>query len=151
MYEISLMSQSDLKEAYEIEKTTNPTPWSKENFFSSFEVGHKSLACKYNKRIVGFIIFSHIKKESHLLSIAVEKDHQRSGAGSILLKTMINQSKVLGAKKIYLEVRSKNKVAINFVIKGNQTDGSKFIKDAIRTNYYSGDSPDDAVLMSLDI
>ena len=44
MYEISLMSQSDLKEAYEIEKTTNPTPWSKENFFSSFEVGHKSLA-----------------------------------------------------------------------------------------------------------
>ena len=32
MYEISLMSQSDLKEAYEIEKTTNPTPWSKENF-----------------------------------------------------------------------------------------------------------------------
>ena len=27
----------------------------------------------------------------------------------------------------------------------------KFIKDAIRTNYYSGDSPDDAVLMSLDI
>ena len=51
MYEISLMSQSDLKEAYEIEKTTNPTPWSKENFFSSFEVGHKSLVCKYNKRI----------------------------------------------------------------------------------------------------
>ena len=50
MYEISLMSQSDLEEAYEIEKTTNPTPWSKENFFSSFEVGHKSLACKYNKR-----------------------------------------------------------------------------------------------------
>jgi len=145
MYEISLMSQSDLKEAYEIEKTTNPTPWSKENFFSSFEVGHKSLACKYNKRIVGFIIFSHIKKESHLLSIAVEKDHQRSGAGSILLKTMINQSKVLGAKKIYLEVRSKNKVAINFYSK------FKFIKDAIRTNYYSGDCPDDAVLMSLDI
>ena len=29
--------------------------------------------------------------------------------------------------------------------------GNKFIKDAIRTNYYSGDSPDDAVLMSLDI
>ena len=58
---------------------------------------------------------------------------------------MINQSKVLGAKKIYLEVRSKNKVAINFYIK------FKFIKDAIRTNYYSGDSPDDAVLMSLDI
>ena len=44
MYKVSLMDHSDLKEAYEIEKHTNPSPWSKENFFSSYEVGHKSLS-----------------------------------------------------------------------------------------------------------
>ena len=39
MYKVSLMDHSDLKEAYEIEKQTNPSPWSEENFISSYEVG----------------------------------------------------------------------------------------------------------------
>ena len=95
MYKISLMDQSDLEAAYEIEKKTNLSPWSKENFFSSFEVGHRSLVCKLENIIIGFVIFSNFKKESHLLSIAVDKDLQRKGAGSLLLKSMIRQSKAL--------------------------------------------------------
>ena len=47
MLKISLMDQSDLEIAYEIEKEANPTPWSKKNFFSSFEVGHNSIAVSY--------------------------------------------------------------------------------------------------------
>ena len=79
MYKVSLMDHSDLKEAYEIEKQTNPSPWSKENFFSSYEVGHKSLVCRIDNIIVGFIIFSVIKKEIHLLNIAVHIEHQKKG------------------------------------------------------------------------
>jgi ribosomal-protein-alanine N-acetyltransferase len=86
-----------------------------------------------------------IKKESHLLNIAVLEDWQRRGSGQMLMDTFIKQSKVLGADKIYLEVRSKNLKAINFYKK------YKFVKDAIRSNYYTGNNPDDAVLMSLDI
>ena len=52
MYKVSLMSHSDFQEAYEIEKQTNLSPWSKENFFSSYEVGHKSLVCKINNKII---------------------------------------------------------------------------------------------------
>ena len=33
MLKISLMDQSDLEEAFKIEEQTNPSPWSKENFF----------------------------------------------------------------------------------------------------------------------
>ena len=40
MFKISLMDHSDLEEAYKIELETNPNPWSKDNFFSSLEVGH---------------------------------------------------------------------------------------------------------------
>ena len=145
MYKISLMDPSDLEAAYDIEKRTNPSPWSKENFFSSFEVGHKSLVCKLKKRIVGFVFYSNFKKESHLLSIAVDKDLQRKGAGSLLLKSMISQSKALGAKKILLEVRMKNKSAIAFY------NNFKFVEDAVRIGYYTGSDPDDALLMSLDI
>ena len=145
MFKISLMDLSDLDTAYEIEKRTNPSPWSRENFFSSFEVGHKSLVCKLDNIIIGFVIYSNYKKESHLLSIAVDKNLQRKGAGSLLLESMIRQSKALGAKKILLEVRMKNKGAIDFYKK------FKFVEDAVRADYYTGSNPDDALLMSLDI
>tara|TARA_Y100001958_G_C21040522_1_gene410297 strand:+ start:209 stop:628 length:420 start_codon:yes stop_codon:yes gene_type:complete len=139
------MDRIDLEDAYKIELETNPSPWSKDNFFSSFEVGHKSLVCKYNHVIIGFLIFSLIKKESHLLNIAVQKKWQKKGAGKILMDVFIKQSKAMGAKKAFLEVRSKNKIAINFYIKFN------FLKEAVRTNYYTGSDKDDAVLMSLDL
>lgn len=145
MYKVSLMDHSDLKEAYEIEKQTNPSPWSKENFFSSYEVGHKSLVCRIDNIIVGFIIFSVINKEIHLLNIAVHTEHQKKGIGSLLMETMLKQASVMGVLKVYLEVRSKNEKAILFYKKYN------FIKDAVRVNYYTGENSDDAVLMSLAI
>ena len=142
MFSIALMCQSDIEDAYKIEFQTNPTPWSKENFFSSFEVGHKSLVCKTKNEIIGFIIFSLIKKETHLLNIAVSQEWQKNGVGTLLMETMINQSKVMGAKKVFLEVRSKNNSAIIFYKKFN------FIQDAVRADYYTGKNPEDAVLMS---
>ena len=145
MFKISLMDHSDLEEAYKIELETNPNPWSKDNFFSSLEIGHNSIVCKYNKDIVGFLIFSRIEKQSHLLNIAVLKKWQKKGAGSILMDVFIKQSKALGAKIVFLEVRSKNINAINFYTKFN------FVKDAVRANYYTGIKSDDAVLMSLKI
>ena len=145
MYKVSLMDHSDWKEAYEIEKKTNPSPWSKENFFSSYEVGHKSLVCRIDNVIVGFIIFSVINKEIHLLNIAVHTEHQKKGIGSLLMETMLKQASVMGVLKVYLEVRSKNEKAILFYKKYN------FIKDAVRVNYYTGENSDDAVLMSLAI
>ena len=145
MFKISLMNHLDLEDAYNIELETNLSPWSKDNFFSSFEVGHKSLVCKYNDVIMGFLIFSLIKKESHLLNIAVLKEWQERGAGTILMDVFIKQSKAMGAKKAFLEVRSKNTTAINFYYKFN------FMKDAVRANYYTGSNIDDAVLMSLDL
>ena len=145
MYKVSLMDHSDLKEAYEIEKNTNLSPWSKENFFSSYEVGHKSLVCRIDNIIVGFIIFSVLNKEIHLLNIAVHTEHQRKGIGSLLMETMLKQASVMGVSKVYLEVRSKNEKAILFYKKYN------FIKDAVRVNYYTGKNSDDAVLMSLAI
>ena len=145
MYKVSFMDHSDLKEAYEIEKQTNPSPWSKENFFSSYEVGHKSLVCRIDNIIVGFIIFSVINKEIHLLNIAVHTEHQKKGIGSLLMETMLKQASVMGVSKVYLEVRSKNEKAILFYKKYN------FIKDAVRVNYYTGKNSDDAVLMSLAI
>lgn len=143
MYKISLLDINDLEEAYEIEVLTNPSPWSIDNFKSSFEVGHHGLVCKEDNKMLGFLIFSPIKPEAHLLSIAVIETQQYKGIGSLLLKSMIGQCKAMGINQVFLEVRASNEKAIGFYQKYG------FKKDAIRENYYSGDIPEDALLMSL--
>ena len=138
------MGIDHLEEAYKIECEVNPSPWKYETFLSSFEVGHKGLICKHNSEIIGFIIFSPISPEAHILSISVIKKIQSKGVGSLLLQSMLDQCKAMNYKKIFLEVRTSNLQAINFYQKFG------FIKDAIRDNYYTHNS-EDALLMSLSI
>ena len=138
------MGFSDLEEAYKIELDVNPSPWKYETFLSSFEVGHKGLICKKDNLMIGFIIFSPISPEAHILSISVRNEMQSKGIGTLLLKSMLDQCKVMNYKKIFLEVRVSNEKAINFYGKFG------FSKDAIRNNYYT-DNSEDALLMSLSI
>jgi ribosomal-protein-alanine N-acetyltransferase len=138
------MGLSDLDEAYKIEVDVNPSPWKYETFLSSFEVGHKGLICKNDNQMIGFIIFSPIIPEAHILSISVRNEMQSKGIGTLLLKSMLDQCKVMNYKKIFLEVRVSNEKAINFYEKFG------FSKDAIRNNYYT-DNSEDALLMSLSI
>jgi ribosomal-protein-alanine N-acetyltransferase len=138
------MGLSDLDEAYKIEVDVNPSPWKYETFLSSFEVGHKGLICKNDNQMIGFIIFSPIIPEAHILSISVRNEMQSKGIGTLLLKSMLDQCKVMNYKKIFLEVRVSNLKAINFYEKFG------FSKDAIRNNYYI-DNSEDALLMSLSI
>ena len=144
MYKVSLMRIDDLKEAYKIECEVNPSPWKYETFLSSFEVGHKGLICKHDGETIGFIIFSPINPEAHILSISVTKKIQSKGVGSLLLQSMLDQCAAMNYKKIFLEVRTSNLQAINFYQKFG------FSKDAIRDNYYT-DNSEDALLMSLSI
>ena len=138
------MGFSDLEEAYKIELDVNPSPWKYETFLSSFEVGHQGLICKKDNLMIGFIIFSPISSEAHILSISVRNEMQSKGIGTLLLKSMLDQCKVMNYKKIFLEVRVSNEKAINFYEKFG------FSKDAIRNNYYT-DNSEDALLMSLSI
>ena len=138
------MGLNDLEEAYKIELDVNPSPWKYETFLSSFEVGHKGLICKKDNLMIGFIIFSPISPEAHILSISVRNEMQSKGIGTMLLKSMLDQCKVMNYKKIFLEVRVSNEKAINFYEKFG------FSKDAIRNNYYT-DNSEDALLMSLSI
>jgi len=144
MYKISLMGLGDLDEAYKIECEVNPNPWKYETFLSSFEVGHKGLICRNDHQMIGFILFSPISPEAHVLSLAVKNESQSKGIGTLLVQSMLDQCKAMNYKKIYLEVRVSNIQAINFYEKFG------FNKDAIRENYYT-DNSEDALLMSLSI
>ena len=142
MFKVTALAEEHLQEAYEIEKQTNPTPWTYKNFKSAFEGGHFGVICLHKKEIAGFAIYSPIKPEAHLLNIAVAEKFQKQGAGALLLNSIIEQCKVMSISDIYLEVRISNINAIVFYEKFG------FKKDAIRENYYTGKKKEDALLMS---
>ena len=142
---ISLMNMEHLEAINQIDIRTNISPWSKDNLQSSLEVGHHGLVSTKDKTITGFIIFSPMPPECHILTIAIDTKFQRSGIGTLLLNKAIDQSKAMKIRKIFLEVRLSNETAINFY------KSFGFIKDAIRDKYYPGNPREDALLMSLSI
>jgi [ribosomal protein S18]-alanine N-acetyltransferase len=136
-------SSEDLPTILTIENLTNKIPWTKEQFLSSIEVGHYSVVIENKEGVVGFAIYSPIIPESHLLNIAIIPSSQGQGLGRQLLQKVIMQNKILGVKSITLEVRISNHSAITLY----KSEG--FTKDAIRPDYYSGDTREDALLMSI--
>ena len=141
---IRLSNSSDLKSLLVIENNTNPSPWTKKQMQSSFDVGHHSFLCEdNNENVIGFVIYIAVEQEAHLLNIAVDNNYQRKGIGSILINHLKKQVQAIGINLITLEVRVSNSNAISFYKKHN------FIEDAIRANYYSKPKPEDALLMSV--
>ena len=138
-------SLQDVVAIMEIENSTNQIPWTKNQFISSMEVGHYSMVLQQYQKVIGFAIYAPIIPESHLLNIAINPVYQGQGLGEKLLEKIIFQNKTIGVKVMTLEVRVSNKAAINLYEKRG------FTKDAIRPDYYSGTSKEDALLMSLQI
>jgi ribosomal-protein-alanine N-acetyltransferase len=107
----SYLDFNHLDSVLEIEKESNPYPWTARNFSDCIEKGYYSMVLEDNERLVGFAIMAISSEESHLLNIGVNKDFRGSGFGEQLLKKMIIAAEVMGSKKIILEVRVSNKIA----------------------------------------
>ena len=107
----SYLDFNHLDSVLEIERESNPYPWTARNFSDCIEKGYYSLVLEDNERFVGFAIMAISSEESHLLNIGVNKDFRGSGFGEKILKKMIIAAEVMGSKKIILEVRVSNKIA----------------------------------------
>ena len=107
----SYLDFNHLDSVLEIERESNPYPWTARNFSDCIEKGYYSVVLEDNERLVGFAIMAISSEESHLLNIGVNKDFRGSGFGEQILKKMIIAAEVMGSKKIILEVRVSNKIA----------------------------------------
>tara|TARA_Y100000766_G_scaffold273876_1_gene275268 strand:+ start:1446 stop:1922 length:477 start_codon:yes stop_codon:yes gene_type:complete len=107
----SYLDFNHLDSVLEIERESNPYPWTARNFSDCIEKGYYSMVLEDNERLVGFAIMAISSEESHLLNIGVNKDFRGSGFGEKILKKMIIAAEVMGSKKIILEVRVSNKIA----------------------------------------
>ena len=89
--------------------------------------------------LIGYIIF-HISEDfTDIYKIFIRDNDKNKGYGTMLVNKVVEMSKRYHSKKIMIEVRSKNQIAINFYNKNN------FNQISIRNNYYSNPI-DDALI-----
>ena len=84
---IKRMTFEDLEDVYNIEKLSNPTPWSKTSFSDCLKGFYQNLIVTLDSETVAFCIMTINFTESHLLNISVHPDHRHKGIGEILLET----------------------------------------------------------------
>ena len=118
---------------HQLDQDFFPTPWS-EVAFKSFIESHQFLliSLSFNHEIIGFALFEIQDADSfaHLLKILIKKEFQGKKYGDLLLKEALNQLKILGMKKYFLEVESTNLSAIKIYLNAG------FKKVHLNKNFY---------------
>ena len=124
----------DINKILEIEEQAFPkTPYTKETFLNyANRLPNSFIVVESGKDIVGYIIFD---TSGHVHSTAVKTGYRKKGFG----KKLFAHALVCVEKKLWLEVRSKNRAAIEFYKKM----GMKMIEKI--PNYYGND---DALIMA---
>ena len=107
------LEEKDIDRVVAIEEESNPVPWTIKNFKDCIEKGYYSLVLKEDNKVIGFAILSVSTEESHLLNIGLTSLKRGRGLGRELLEKMIMAAEVMGSKKIFLEVRISNVIAID--------------------------------------
>ena len=133
---VDSVSMEELQEIMEIEKESFEHPWSKPMFLS--ENQSFVLAC-YSNNIIGYLCYSTVLDECHILNIAVKPLFRKKGIAESMLKKLFELSESKGINFFYLEVSDRNLAAINLYLKLG------FKKLGIRKKYYEDGS--DAIVM----
>ena len=136
------MRKEDLEIILEIERYSNPHPWTEKNFQDCLDKDYYCLIQEYEGEVSGFSIQSINSEESHLLNIGIVENLRRRGLGREILSQVTNVSKIMGSRRIFLEVRPSNLLAIKLY----EQEGFKRLK--IRKDYYRLDEGrEDALIM----
>ena len=138
--EIRRLLYTDLPQVIAIERRVFPTPWSLAMFV--LELSKQTgvcLAALREGRLVGYLICSRYDTVWHVMNVAVDLPHQRTGLATELLSELYARVGDEQAR-FTLEVRRSNAVAIHLY----EREG--FRAAGIRRRYYQ-DNGEDALVM----
>ena len=127
MINIKQVKKGDLLKLIEIEKDIFGCPSSIKDFENYFKVETIKIWKISTQKIIGFVIFYHVKNEIEIIQIGIMKSCQRKKYGSLIINKI---KKLKDIRKIFLEVSVENTQAINFYLKNG------FKKIGIRKAYY---------------
>jgi ribosomal-protein-alanine N-acetyltransferase len=143
---IRRMKEDDLPAVRTIEALSFSNPWSDSTFLGEIQNTPVSFPLvvvrKPSDKVIGYIIYWHIREDVQVNNIAVHPDFRGKGIGEALMRHVIDKVRKNGATFMALEVRLSNAAAVTLYKKlGFDILGT-------RKNYYT--NPDeDAYLMGL--
>ena len=127
MINIKSVKKGDLLNLTKINKDVFGYSASIEDFKNYFNEDRIKIWKISTRKIIGFVIFYHVKDEIEIIQICIMRACQRKNYGS----SIINKIKKLNnVRKIFLEVSVENTQAINFYLKNG------FKKIGTRKAYY---------------
>lgn len=131
---------NDLRRVFEIENMSFNQSYGIDMFQQLYEMGVGFLVAEEDGYVIGYVIFwIKYENQGHIISIAVDRDYRRLGAGTQLLVKAISILSLLDISAIYLEVNENNAGAIEFYKTFN------FKIDRVVPGYY--EDGDGAVVM----
>lgn len=136
------MRPSDLDRVMEIETSSFPSPWPREDM--EYEITQNKAARYYvleeNGTVQAYAGMWFLPGEGHVTSVAVHPDARGRGYGESIVERMMHEAAELGAAFLSLEVRQGNLPAQMLYKKLG------FKKAGIREGYYD-DTGEDAIIM----
>ena len=131
---------NDLKRVFEIESMSFNQSYGIEMVQQLYEMGEGFLVAEEDGYVIGYVIFwIKYEDQGHIISIAVDKNYRRLGAGTQLLVKAISILSLLNIRAIYLEVNENNTGAVEFYKTFN------FKIDRVVPGYY--ENGDGAIIM----
>lgn len=147
--DINLLQDTDLPSVEHIAQACfSNGAWSTKQYLQSIESERSVAIGLFAPDLVGYIIFSKILDEGELLQVAIDPAQQGCGFAQQLIAHGIEMLRTVGVKRVMLEVRESNSVAIAVYKKMG------FLTEGLRKNYYppvNGTQREHAVLMGLAI
>ena len=132
----------DLKRVFEIENMSFEQSYGINMFQQLYEMGIGFLVAEEDDYVIGYVMFwIKYENQGHIISIAVDKNYRRKGAGTQLLVKAIAILSLLDLHTIYLEVNENNEGAVEFYKNFN------FKIDRVVPGYY--ENGDGAIVMYL--
>ena len=137
---IRKFAPTDLKRVFEIENMSFDQSYGINMFQQLYEMGIGFLVAEYEGYVIGYVMFwIKYENQGHIISIAVDKNYRRMGAGTQLLVKAIAILALLPIETIYLEVNENNTGAVEFYKNFN------FKVDRVVPGYY--ENGDGAIVM----
>lgn len=142
MFKTKIMNIKDVDEAYEIEKSSFITPWSKKEFENEITQNKMAIyvVALIGDEIVGYGGMWHVITEGHITNVAIKENYRKMGVGDLIVKHLIKIATEKEMIGLTLEVRVGNESAKKLYYKNG------FVEEGIRKNYYE-DTNEDAIIM----
>ncbi len=142
------MTVLSLDDVMAVEQSAYQFPWTRGNFIDSLAAGYLAqLLLGAQQDLLGYFVAMQGVDEMHLLNITVAPARQGQGHARTLFTSLVAQSKLRGAHKLWLEVRQSNAQAQMIYRRFG------FEHVGVRRGYYpaAAGQREDAVVMALQL